>query len=389
MSITLKTEIKKLISPNGKYMCLFDAESDPCEFGRVCNIYQNINKNLFFLKSLLGDGVFLDNNYLLMFYNNSGYGCCEGDSYLYNIETDSIIPLYYNSFDELVVSNHCRGYFISFSSNILVTDLYLITKDEFGGIYFYKKNEILDKKKLNYFYYLPTSPESKINKLQNYDEETKLLEYCNYDGYIRNKKIDFTYSTMEPKYGISLELKSKYYSGFALDYHTVSSKLNEDRTFDTIRTKLGELLYQTKYKENNSVINYISEVASSFIKNNFHSIDIIIPIPPSNLSRLYQPIFEIGKAISSSTRIPIDCEYLIKKTTGVQIKGVDDNETRREILKKSFSVPDSRYKSKTILLFDDLFRSGETLNAAANILIERGGVEKIYVLTLTKTRTKR
>jgi predicted amidophosphoribosyltransferase len=50
---------------------------------------------------------------------------------------------------------------------------------------------------------------------------------------------------------------------------------------------------------------------------------------------------------------------------------------------------DERYKNKRVLLIDDLFRSGETLNASIRTLKEQGKVNDIYVLAITKTRTKR
>jgi hypothetical protein len=268
---------KKINSPNGNYTCIFDLETE------LCNIYRNKENDLLFLKSLQGQGVFLNDNFLLMFYNNSGYGYFEGDSYLFNLETNEILPLYYDSYEELSNSiEGSGGFFISFSSNILVTNSLLIMKDEFGGIYFYKKDDILKRGKLEFFYSLPSLKGNKIDKLYNFDEDTNILEYSNYEGFICKQHIDFSQSTLEAKSGISLRLKGDFYTGFSLDYHTISSKLNADGKFDTIRTKLGEALYQLKYIGNKKALNEISETASNFIKSEFHNIDIIIPIPPSD-----------------------------------------------------------------------------------------------------------
>lgn len=377
--------IKKISTPNGSYSSIFDMETEEC------NVYRNTEKDLLFLKALQGQGVFLNNNILLMFYNSSGYDYWEGDSYLFNLNSDELLPLYYDSFEELSSSvKWSGGYHISFSSNILVTNSFLIMKDEFGGIYFYKKDEIFKKKKLEFFYCLPSYEDNKIDKLYSFNDETHVLKYSNYDeGFIREQSIDFNQSELIAKSGISLQLKGEFYSGFSLDYHTISSKLNDNGKFDTLRTKLGEALYQLKYNRKKSAIKEIAETASSFLKSEFHNIDLIIPIPPSDLNREFQPVFEIGNAISSITQIPIDCAYLKKTAQTIQIKGVDDNETRKELLRNAFSVIDKRYLGKTILLFDDLFRSGTTLNVAAKVLKEQGEVGDIRVLTITKTRTKK
>lgn len=376
--------IKEIISPSGGYTCLFDLENELCE------IYRNSEKNLFFLKALQGQGVFLNDRFLLMFYNSSGYGYCEGDSYFYDLLSDSIIPFYYKSFNDL--SNNIKwngGYHISFSSNILVTTSFLIMKDEFGGVYFYKKYEILNKKKLDFFYNLPINNATRIEKIFNFDESRNVLEFSNYEGIIEHTRIDFNQSSLIAKSGISLRIYSDFYSGFALDYHTISSMLNQDGTFNTLRTKLGELLYQLKYQSNISVIKNIAEIASEFIQNEFHNVDIIIPVPPSNTARNFQPVIELSKAIGSITQTTVDVRYLVKFENTTPLKNVDDNETRKSILKNAFSLIDKRYKNKTILLLDDLYRSGETLNAVAKVLKEQGEVGDIYVLTITKTRTKK
>jgi competence protein ComFC len=177
-------------------------------------------------------------------------------------------------------------------------------------------------------------------------------------------------------------------SGYYLDFHTVKSTLNIDGSFDTERTYLGELLYQLKYCFDKSKIEPISELVSKMIINTFAGINIIIPIPPSNLDRPFQPVSELAQRISEFSGIPTNLQYLKKKATPA-LKSIDDLQVRKEILANAFSVIDKRFKGKTVLLFDDLYRSGETLNAAVKVLREQGEVDKIYVFTITKTRTKR
>ena len=39
-------------------------------------------------------------------------------------------------------------------------------------------------------------------------------------------------------------------------------------------------------------------------------------------------------------------------------------------------------------MFDDIYESGETLKEISRVLHKEGGVQNVYVLTVTKTRTK-
>lgn len=72
----------------------------------------------------------------------------------------------------------------------------------------------------------------------------------------------------------------------------------------------------------------------------------------------------------------------------MELKSIEDDEKRREILRNNFEV-DLRYANKKILLFDDLYRSGDTLNEITETLYSQGRVNNVYVATLTKTRVKK
>jgi predicted amidophosphoribosyltransferase len=59
------------------------------------------------------------------------------------------------------------------------------------------------------------------------------------------------------------------------------------------------------------------------------------------------------------------------------------------ILKDAFEIRDPVVAGRSILLFDDLYRSGATLNAVSRLLKQEGKAKNMYVLTLTMTRMMR
>ena len=81
--------------------------------------------------------------------------------------------------------------------------------------------------------------------------------------------------------------------------------------------------------------------------------------------------------------------WVIANAKGKILKDIEDTELRHQQMQNAFQVTDQRYSQESVLLFDDLFRSGETLNAVSNALVAQGNVGRIYVLTVTMTRTKR
>ena len=89
------------------------------------------------------------------------------------------------------------------------------------------------------------------------------------------------------------EIHGNWRAGWALDFHTISSRPLQDGGYDTDRTDFGELVFQVKYRHDRSKIQQIAETASEFIKESFTVdgyavlpyITVIIPIPPSDITR--------------------------------------------------------------------------------------------------------
>lgn len=185
-----------------------------------------------------------------------------------------------------------------------------------------------------------------------------------------------------------IPIKSNYFEGYAIEIHTIKSSLLADGRFETTRTELGELLFRLKYKFDRSTIEEIATQCSKAIQSAYSNIDVIIPAPPSNLERPFQPVYEVAKRIGELTKTPIDLNYVVKLQTE-QIKSLNNQEDRNIVLERSISIIDERYKNKNVLMFDDLYRSGDTLNAISRKLLIQGKVNIVQVLCITKTRTKR
>jgi predicted amidophosphoribosyltransferase len=90
----------------------------------------------------------------------------------------------------------------------------------------------------------------------------------------------------------------------------------------------------------------------------------------------------IGKALG----IDASVDSVVKVKDTPELKNVFDFEERMRILKGAFEIRGSVVYGRGILLFDDLYRSGATLNAISRLLQQEGKVKNIYVLALTMTR---
>ena len=192
-------------------------------------------------------------------------------------------------------------------------------------------------------------------------------------------------------------ISGNWTEGFVLDVHTLSStflgydEFGHER-FDTKRSELGELLFRLKSRADESALDDILQTVVEYLTKSWRivaSLDLIIPMPPSNISRPSQPVLKLARGVSSRTGILVLEDALVKIKETPQLKNVYDYHERTELLKDAFRVERSLVQGRSLLLLDDLYRSGATMNEASRVLRETGNAKMVYVLALTKTRSIR
>lgn len=155
--------------------------------------------------------------------------------------------------------------------------------------------------------------------------------------------------------------------GFALDLHTLSSTYVGDdefghARFETKRSPSGELLYHLKYHSDKSAVGELVEALASFVRSWQPAVDMVVPVPPSR-ERALQPVLVVGEGLAAELRIEF-CRACIRRTRDVpQLKDVFDYDERWRLLTKLHEADGTKLSGRRVLLFDDLFRSGATMNA--------------------------
>lgn len=192
---------------------------------------------------------------------------------------------------------------------------------------------------------------------------------------------------------MGIKIHGNWKKGIALDLHTKSSdylgvdEFGHDR-FETIRTEMGELVYKLKYKSDLSVV---PQIVNAIVKiGGIEKMDYIIPVPPSNIHRRFQPVFIIAEELSKKFDVELATDLILKIRETPELKNITDDKERDNITRDAFSLNDTYDLSGLkVLILDDLYRSGTTLRAITSLLYEEGKVKNVYVVTLTKTRSTR
>lgn len=189
------------------------------------------------------------------------------------------------------------------------------------------------------------------------------------------------------------KLAGPWTAGYVLDLHTTSSILighNEfgHAEFDTTYSEIGSLLNRLKYHNDKSALPHLVETAVSFLRLWAVEFSVVIPVPPTRTYRRFQPVLALATEIANAFRIPM-LKTVVRKTKQIpELKNIFDTEERKRLLNGAFEVNAERICGQQILLVDDLYRSGATMNAVAKVLLAAGAAE-VYAFAFTQTRTKR
>ncbi len=122
----------------------------------------------------------------------------------------------------------------------------------------------------------------------------------------------------------------------------------------------------------------------------FDKTDLIIPVPmhwKRRLRRYYNQADVLGKLLAKRVHIPYSSKILFRSRYTSPQENKSFNE-RKHNVKDAFCVrKNTLIKGKNILLIDDVFTTGATVNNCAKAL-KKAGAKAVYVLTIAKALKK-
>lgn len=180
--------------------------------------------------------------------------------------------------------------------------------------------------------------------------------------------------------------------GYSLDRQTIKSiPIGENEwghmQFDTTRPEVGEALFQLKYRNDFTQVPAISDQLHRSLSPYFTTASFIVPMPASK-PRIRQPVTEIAKKLSILMKIPCYENLLIKTTSTPTMKNISSREEKIEKLENAFTINDMLPKEGLydVLILDDLFDSGSSLEVATKTLKQYAKIRNVYVATVTRSR---
>lgn len=183
------------------------------------------------------------------------------------------------------------------------------------------------------------------------------------------------------------EIHGPWHAGWVLDKHVLSSTYVGDNAwghpqFDTTRSEAGEASYQLKYRGDWNQVEPLAEALATAVFPKLGSVGFIVPMPASKV-RARQPVTELALALGQKVNTPV-FESLTKAPGGPALKDLHTKEEKVAALAERLAVVDHINEGRwNVLLVDDLYDSGASMEAACNALRGYAKVDKIYVAALT------
>ena len=175
---------------------------------------------------------------------------------------------------------------------------------------------------------------------------------------------------------------------FALDYHTAMSP-----TGSYPRTAIGELVYRAKpYNRPVRPSNYAraSELAAHFLTfirthPGYSRSDIVLPIPASDPTKAFNLPVELVKKITAELGM-IDGNGLVNRVRVTRpMKDCTTPQEKINNVRNAFAVTNrNALEDKNVLLIDDVYASGFTINEVGRVVLE-AGAQAVFGLVATKT----
>lgn len=112
--------------------------------------------------------------------------------------------------------------------------------------------------------------------------------------------------------------------------------------------------------------------------------DALVPVPihhSRKRSRGYNQAELIARELSKCSGIPLNTRLIQRKGRTSPLKNLNQLE-REKNLKRAFKIYKNDVKLSTIVIIDDIYTTGSTIDAMTKILHE-AGIAKVYFMTLT------
>jgi len=174
-------------------------------------------------------------------------------------------------------------------------------------------------------------------------------------------------------------LEAGGFAGWALAYYRLPDGTDE-------LTRAGGLFRDFKYRQDHEAGEEVAEAAVALVREHeeLGAAELLVPMPPSDQHRPFDPVSELARLIEAAGGPPHSRLLSKRRSTKLQ-KDLATWSERLENVAECFEVSGhAQLVGRRVLLLDDLFDSGATMVGAARALV-RAGARSVTLLAVVRT----
>ena len=145
-------------------------------------------------------------------------------------------------------------------------------------------------------------------------------------------------------------------------------------------------IYRLKYGKRQEYADFFGEQLALYLGDFIRSCapDALIPVPlhkKRQRGRGYNQAELLARALGGAMGIPVRCDLVRRVKNTAPLKHQNPTE-RQNNLKKAFIIAQNDVKLDTIIIIDDIYTTGSTMDEMAAVLMQHG-VRKVFCVTLS------
>lgn len=156
----------------------------------------------------------------------------------------------------------------------------------------------------------------------------------------------------------------------------------EEDSVQPLRRVVQKFKYGRKVALGKPLGRLMVDGCDKFLKN--WQVDLVVPVPlhPKRLRwRGFNQSLLLGRQVSLTYEIPLDAFALCRSTATPPQTQLTEEERRRNVRGAFELAREHSLQGKAVLLIDDVYTSGATVNECSRTLL-KGGAKEVFVLTL-------
>ncbi len=213
----------------------------------------------------------------------------------------------------------------------------------------------------------------------------KLLSFDEYgDGFCRPCKGKIRY-VHEPTCKVCGKALNDPVEEYCNDCKKVRHVFTQSKAVYIYDGGIKNAMYRLKYGNHKDFARVfardMAKMHGKYLK--YREIDLIVPVPMNAAKRRtrgYDQAALLARELASETGLCFSDKVLVRARKTRPQKELNDVE-RRKNLKNAFKMGRSSVKSRKVLLVDDIYTTGSTMDACAEVLM-KAGARAVYGMTV-------